>query len=174
MVLITQATSEGWGKPEHPWQSLRCSHTWSMEVDEGYQPKIRHLAPLDGCKCVFEEWVYGGWKVPLSHEMAQMLHVTPGLYSVYQTSNNPVSCGLGKGPWHSIGKYRDLQTKACISGHIEWLYMHIGMSLFSLPEQRSRRAIVLPSAPASTNVKFYVKVFRTSLLPNPMTDLVHV
>ena len=28
------------------------------------QPKIRHLAPLDCCACAFEEWVYGGWKVP--------------------------------------------------------------------------------------------------------------
>ena len=27
-------------------------------------PKIRHLAPLDGCACTFEEWVYGGRKVP--------------------------------------------------------------------------------------------------------------
>ena len=27
-------------------------------------PKIRHLAPLDGWACAFEEWVYGGWKVP--------------------------------------------------------------------------------------------------------------
>ena len=26
--------------------------------------KIRHLARLDGCTCTFEEWVYGGWKVP--------------------------------------------------------------------------------------------------------------
>ena len=26
------------------------------------QPKIRYLAPLDGC--AFEEWVYGGRKVP--------------------------------------------------------------------------------------------------------------
>ena len=26
-------------------------------------PKIRHLAPLDGCACAFEEWVYGGPKV---------------------------------------------------------------------------------------------------------------
>ena len=23
------------------------------------RPKIRHLAPLDGCACAFEEWVYG-------------------------------------------------------------------------------------------------------------------
>ena len=34
------------------------------------RPKIRHLVPLDGCTCVFEEWVYGGWKVPWSHDMA--------------------------------------------------------------------------------------------------------
>ena len=24
------------------------------------RPKIRHLAPLDGCTCTFEERVYGG------------------------------------------------------------------------------------------------------------------
>ena len=36
------------------------------------QPKIRHLAPLDGCAYVFEEWIYGGRKVPKSHEMAQL------------------------------------------------------------------------------------------------------
>ena len=29
-------------------QSLRCSHTWSMEVDQGSDQKIRHLAPLNG------------------------------------------------------------------------------------------------------------------------------
>ena len=28
------------------------------------RPKIRHLAPLDGCACAFEEWVYGGQKLP--------------------------------------------------------------------------------------------------------------
>ena len=28
------------------------------------RPKIRHLAPLDGWACAFEEWVYGGRKVP--------------------------------------------------------------------------------------------------------------
>ena len=44
-------------------QSLRCSHTWSMEVNEGSDQNIRHLAPLDGCACAFEEWVYGGRKV---------------------------------------------------------------------------------------------------------------
>ena len=34
------------------------------------RPKIRHLAPLDGCACAFEEWVYGGRKVPWSHDKA--------------------------------------------------------------------------------------------------------
>ena len=33
-------------------QSLSCSHTWSMEVGEGSDKKIRHLAPLDGCMSV--------------------------------------------------------------------------------------------------------------------------
>ena len=28
------------------------------------QPKIRPVAPLDGCACAFEEQVYGGQKVP--------------------------------------------------------------------------------------------------------------
>ena len=33
--------------------------------------KIRHLAPLDGCACAFEEWVYGGRKVPQFHEFTE-------------------------------------------------------------------------------------------------------
>ena len=36
------------------------------------RPTIRHAAPLDGCPFAFEECVYGGRKVPLSHEMAKM------------------------------------------------------------------------------------------------------
>ena len=35
--------------------------------------KIRHLAPLDGCAGVFEEWIYWGQKVPKSRELARML-----------------------------------------------------------------------------------------------------
>ena len=57
-----------------------------------------------------------------------------------------------------------------------------GSVLFSSPEQRSRRAIVLPSAvalmlslaSASTNVKVFVKVFKTSLFPILITDLLHL
>ena len=35
-------------------QSLRCSQTWSIEIAEGFDQKIRYLAPLDGCACAFE------------------------------------------------------------------------------------------------------------------------
>ena len=39
------------------------------------RPKIRHLAPLDDWACVFEEWIYGGQKVPKSHELAHLWSV---------------------------------------------------------------------------------------------------
>ena len=56
------------------------------------------------------------------------------------------------------------------------------MYIISSPEQHSRRAVVLPSvsvlalalASASTNVKVFVKVFKTSLFPNLITDLIHL
>ena len=35
--------------------------------------KIRHLAPLDRCACAFEERIYGGQKVPKSHELAGLV-----------------------------------------------------------------------------------------------------
>ena len=68
----------------------------------------------------------------------------------------------------------------CIRG--EWFGIVNGQisSIFSSPEQRSRRAIVLPSAlalasaSASTNVKVFVKVFKTSFFPNLITDLIHL
>ena len=37
------------------------------------RPKIRYLAPLDGCTCAFEEWVYGGQKGSLFHNMAHFI-----------------------------------------------------------------------------------------------------
>ena len=46
--------------------------------------------------------------------------------------------------------------------------------VISLPEQCPWRAIVLPSALASTNVKVFVKVFKTSLFPYLITNLVHL
>ena len=36
------------------------------------RPNIRHLAPLDGSAYTFKELVYGGRKVPQSHDMAQL------------------------------------------------------------------------------------------------------
>ena len=47
------------------------------------------------------------------------------------------------------------------------------VTIFSSPEQHSRRAIVLPLVLASTNVKVFVKVFKTSLFPIIITTLIH-
>ena len=63
MVLIFKATSEGSG-----------SHTWTMEVDEGSDQKIRHLAPLDGSTCGFKE-CFGERKVPQFHELAHFIYL---------------------------------------------------------------------------------------------------
>ena len=46
--------------------------------------------------------------------------------------------------------------------------------IISSPEQCSWRAVVLPSALVSTNVKVFFKVFKTSLYPNLITDLFHL
>ena len=61
------------------------------------RPKIRHLAPLDGCICAFQKWVYGGRKVPWSHEMAHFISLTqaskkpesPVIFLSYQWSKQP-------------------------------------------------------------------------------------
>ena len=52
----------------------------------------------------------------------------------------------------------------------------------SSPELCSKKGVVLPPASAwalplasaSTNVKVFVKVFKTSLFPNLITDLIHL
>ena len=46
----------------HPRNLARVSA--SMELDEGSDQKS---APLDGCACVFKEWLYGVQKVPSWH-----------------------------------------------------------------------------------------------------------
>ena len=56
-------------------QSICCLHTWGMKVHGRVQQKIRHLAPLDGCICAFEEF-YGGRKVPSSHVGAHFFFFT--------------------------------------------------------------------------------------------------
>ena len=52
------------------------------------------------------------------------------------------------------------------------------LSFISSPAQRSQRAIVLPpslvSMSVSTNVKVFIKVFKTSLFPNLITDLLQL
>ena len=59
------------------------------------------------------------------------------------------------------------------------------LTVFSLPEQCLRRAVVLPPASAaaalalalvfaSTNVNVFIKVFKPSLFPNLITDLLHL
>ena len=49
-----------WSVKAHPslLAHMKYSSRWRGRA------KIRHLAPLDGCACTFEEWIYGGWKVP--------------------------------------------------------------------------------------------------------------
>ena len=37
------------------------------------RPKSWHLAPLYSCARVSEEWIYGGQKVPKSHELAHFI-----------------------------------------------------------------------------------------------------
>ena len=57
---------------------------------------------------------------------------------------------------------------------------HCLLSFFSSPEQSSWRAIVLPPASALAlasrpqMLKFYVKVFRASLFPKSLMDLVYI
>ena len=49
------------------------SHRRPAKAQARVRLKIRHLAPLDGCACVFEECIYRGQKVPKSHELAQII-----------------------------------------------------------------------------------------------------
>ena len=60
-----------------------------MEVDEGSDQKSDIMPPLDCCACVFEERIYGGQKVPKSHELAQMGLAT----SSNSIDYGPLSCG---------------------------------------------------------------------------------
>ena len=59
---------------EHIWASPWDYSTYHIGDQRSLRvrPKIRQLAPLDGCTCAFEEWVYGR-KVPKSHELAHII-----------------------------------------------------------------------------------------------------
>ena len=77
------------------------------------RPKIRHLAPLDDCACVFEQWIYGGQKATNSHELAllkgnKLINLTLSFYwnFAYCKKNvsldeklNKVSRSLYSLPW---------------------------------------------------------------------------
>ena len=54
IVLITQATSEGSGDPAVSPEPSLFAHT-KYGSRRRVRPKIRHLAPLDGYECAFEE-----------------------------------------------------------------------------------------------------------------------
>ena len=75
MVLITYATK----KPLVSLHIRAVSPEPSLFPHMNYgsrqrvRPKIRYLAPLDDCACVFEEWIYGGQKVPKSHVLTQLM-----------------------------------------------------------------------------------------------------
>ena len=64
IILITQATNEGSGKPAHLRSLTRAFAVLTHKVWKYTKGPIRHLAPLDGCACAFEERVYVGRKVP--------------------------------------------------------------------------------------------------------------
>ena len=49
--------------------------------------KIRHLVPLDGCACGFEKWVYGGWKVPKSHDIEDTYHSQKPTKNIWAKQN---------------------------------------------------------------------------------------
>ena len=82
---------------------------------------------------------------------------------------HPVWQGFSLDSLEAVGGICDQQS--LIIGFVVHWFIFI-----SSPEQRSRRAIVLPSASAlaSTNVIVFFKVFKTSLFPNLITDLIHV
>ena len=72
--------------------------------------------------------------------------------------NTIIKCGT----WQPV--------KFLLVSHMKWF--------FSSPEQCSGRTILLPTAlalaSASTKVKVFVKVFKTSLFPNLIIDLIHL
>ena len=55
-------------------------------------PKIRYLAPLDGCGCAYEERVYGGWKVTYSHEMAHFISLPLSFEPRHDKTNKMSVC----------------------------------------------------------------------------------
>ena len=105
-------------------QSLRCLHTWSMEVDEGSDQKW-HLAPLDGCACAIEEWVYEGQNVPKSHELALLLLL---INRVFPSNHISVNSLLPNAPWK--GPWKMVRPRSDATELIVWS----GCALFALTQ----------------------------------------
>ena len=86
--------------------------------------------------------------------------------------------GIGQG----CSSTDSLAGKLAVESSVHLIHLHVPIyaKFFSSPEQHSGRAVVLPPAlalalaSASTNVKVFVKVFKTSLFPNLITDLIHL
>ena len=100
--------------------------------------------------------------IPFTDDMCSFL------FSLFDLCNIIVSL-----PSYVFGDflYRPLQVILVISK-----CYGITTLILSSPEQRSQRAIVLPSAAAlvSASASTNVKVFKTSLFPNLITNLIHL
>ena len=85
------------------------SPEWSLFANIKYgssrriRPKIRHLAPLDGCACVFEEWVYGRrkynnlmrWLICFFPVFSDMTSCIELYNSIADSTFNPNAAGAG-------------------------------------------------------------------------------
>ena len=67
--------------------------------------KIRHLAPLVGCACIFEKWIYGGMKVPKSHAI---WHTNDDTRAKYKSLANETI-------WSRVGRGVDIFKRICLS-----------------------------------------------------------
>ena len=101
--------------------------------------------------------------------------VVSSLFLLVPRKVMPSDCGISWGSAHIYApNFKEVGGAYCF-----WFALRC-VTLFSSPEQHSGRAIVLPPASglalalASTNVKIFVKVFKTSLFPNLITDLIHL
>ena len=64
-----------------PEPSLFTHMKYGSTCRRRVRPNIRHLAPLDGCACGFEEWVYGGRYSAIISWAGSIVNVCP--LSVY-------------------------------------------------------------------------------------------
>ena len=85
-----------------------------------FRPKINHVSPLDGCPCAFEEWVYGGQKIPYSyahvasiakHRLhSNYMHFTIRWCHITNTPSNVLRGNKKLCKWNSHGNTRPWLT----------------------------------------------------------------